>query len=89
MDEDDSRPGSDEPPSYRVTVRGMLDESWSAWFHNMAIRTEADPGDVPTSTLTGPVVDQAALRGVLSRIWDLNLDLLSVERLDDETSTKV
>jgi hypothetical protein len=58
---------------YEIKVRGQLDEKWSEWFGGMTITFDSD-----VTTLTGPVVDQAALRGMLSKIWDLNLTLISV-----------
>ena len=61
---------------YQIKVQGRLDESWSSWFNSMTIAAEGD-----TTTLTGAVVDQAALRGILSRLWDLNLALISVNRI--------
>ena len=62
-----------QPMVYQIKVQGRLDESWSGWFNSMAVAFEGD-----TTTLTGSVVDQAALRGILSRLWDLNLALISV-----------
>ena len=62
---------------YQIKVQGRLDESWSGWFNGMAITLEGD-----TTTLTGAVVDQAALRGLLSRLWDLNLALISVNPIE-------
>ncbi len=62
---------------YQIKVQGRLDESWSGWFNSMAIALESD-----TTTLTGAVVDQAALRGILSRLWDLNLALISVNPVE-------
>ncbi len=62
---------------YQIKVRGRLDESWSGWFNSMEIAAEGD-----TTTLTGAVVDQAALRGILSRLWDLNLALISVNPVE-------
>ncbi len=62
---------------YQIKVQGRLDESWSGWFNCMAIAFEGD-----TTTLTGAVVDQAALRGILSRLWDLNLPLISVNPVE-------
>ncbi len=62
---------------YQIKVEGRLDESWSGWFNSMAIAFEGD-----TTTLTGAVVDQAALRGILSRLWDLNLALISVNPIE-------
>ena len=58
---------------YQIKVQGRLDESWSGWFSGMAVTVEGN-----TTTLTGAVVDQAALRGILSRLWDLNLALISI-----------
>lgn len=64
---------------YRIKVKGCLDPEWSLWFESMAISTEG--GD---TILTGPVADQAALHGLLIRIRDLNLTLLSVEHIEAE-----
>ena len=65
---------------YRVRIRGHLDPPWSAWFDDLVI-THADDG---TTTLSGPLVDQAALYELLGRLRDLGATLLSVERLVDE-----
>jgi hypothetical protein len=65
---------------YRITVKGVLDARWSDWFQGM--RVTAQPGN--TTVLTGPVVDQAALHGLLDRIRDMGLPLVSVERVDEE-----
>ncbi len=62
---------------YRIKLKGRLDHKWSDWFEQMAISTEGDE-----TILTGPVADQAALHGLLIRIRDLNLTLLSVERIE-------
>jgi hypothetical protein len=69
---------ADEPatPTYSVRVRGYLDPRWAAWFDGLAITHEPD-GD---TTLAGPVADQAALYGLLSRARDLGLTLVSVRR---------
>jgi hypothetical protein len=60
--------------TYRFRVRGHLDDGWSEWFGGLAVRRRADG----TTTLTGPVADQAALHGVIARIRDLGLPLLSL-----------
>lgn len=62
---------------YRLTVRGHLDSTWSAWFDGLSI-TLADNGD---TVLTSPIVDQSALHGVLIKIRDLGLPLLALTRL--------
>ena len=62
---------------YRIKLKGCLDPKWSDWFEQMAISTEGG-----VTILKGPVADQAALHGLLIRIRDLNLKLLSVERIE-------
>jgi hypothetical protein len=59
-----------------------LTERWSAWFEGLAIRNDPD-GE---TSLTGQLADQAALFGVLSRIYDLNLVLVSVRRFQSGTA---
>jgi hypothetical protein len=63
--------------AYRIKLKGCLDPKWSDWFEQMAISTEGGE-----TTLTGSVADQAALHGLLIRVRDLNLTLLSVERIE-------
>ena len=61
---------------YRIKVKGHLDATWSSWFEAMVISSNG-----AETILTGPVADQAALHGLLVRIRDLNLTLLSIECL--------
>ena len=65
------------PEHYRIRIGGHLDPAWAAWFDGLAITQEADG----TTTLAGPLVDQAALYGLLGRLRDLGATLLAVERL--------
>ena len=60
--------------TYRFRVKGHLNERWSDWFGGLAVHLQEDG----TTVLVGPVVDQAALHGVIIRIRDLGLPLLSV-----------
>ena len=60
--------------SYVITIRGHLDHHWSGWFDGLTI-TNGDNGE---AMLTGPVVDQAALHGLLAKIRDLGLPLIAV-----------
>ena len=73
-----------QPAVYRIEVRGRLDETWSAWFDGMAIAVGKSSDHKTITTLTGPVTDQAALHGILSRIRDLGLPLLSVRCVERE-----
>lgn len=67
---------------YHIKVQGRLDKRWSDWFSGLAVEVQGEIGNPPITTLTGPL-DQAGLRGVLSKIWDLNLALVSVVRIEE------
>jgi hypothetical protein len=67
----------DERIVYQIRVRGVLDAEWSDWFDEMAVSPQAN-GD---TLLTGPVRDQSALHGILAKIRDLGVPLLSLTRI--------
>ncbi len=67
-----------QPPVYQIRVRGRLGPRWTDWFAGLTITPDGN-GD---TLLTGPVADQAALHGLLRRVRDLGLPLLSVMRLE-------
>ena len=72
----------DERVFYQIQVQGNLDDRWSDWFCGLTIAVEDEHADTPpVTTLTGRM-DQTTLRGVLNRIWDLNLTLISVVPTD-------
>jgi hypothetical protein len=73
-----------EPGGYRIQVQGWIGERWAGWFDDMAMTFERGRDGTPVTTLSGTVADQAALRGILSKIWDLNLTLLSVTRFESK-----
>jgi hypothetical protein len=60
---------------YQITIKGRIDPGWSEWFDNLAVSYDKEDNTV----LAGIVVDQPALHGILDRIRDLNLILVSVE----------
>ena len=66
---------------FRITVQGRLDEVWSDWLSGLTIETTTDDRGAIVTTLTGDIVDQAALRGLLNHLWDWNLTLIAVTRL--------
>lgn len=66
------------PVCYQIRVAGHLDRHWAVWFDGLAISHAPDG----TTTLTGPVADQAALYGLLGRARDLGLTLLAVARCE-------
>jgi hypothetical protein len=72
MNEQDHETG--QPTHYQIRLIGHLDTRWSDWFDGLAISHEADG----TTLLSGPVADQAALHGLLTKIGNLGLPLLAV-----------
>ncbi|SRR5712692_1528029 len=66
-----------EPMVYQIRIRGHLGREWADWFEGLSITLE-DNGDM---LLTGPVVDQAALHGLLKKVRDVGMPLLSVIRV--------
>jgi hypothetical protein len=66
-----------EPELYEIRLKGHLDDRWAAWFGDLTL-TREDNGE---TLLTGPVVDQAALHGLLRKVRDLGLPLISVTRV--------
>lgn len=67
----------DRPATYQIRVPGQLGESWSDWAGGMTITVESEGDDPPITTLTGSL-DQAALHGLLRRLYALGLPLISV-----------
>ena len=66
---------------YLVRVQGWIGERWAHWFDGTTMTYEGTEDNSPITILTVTVVDQAALRGLLNKIWDLNLTLISVSRM--------
>jgi hypothetical protein len=70
--------GPPDPPRYEIRLKGHLAPRWAAWFDGLSL-TDEDDG---TTALRGPVVDQAALHGVLQQVRDTGLPLISVTPID-------
>ena len=69
---------------YRIRLKEQLDQRWSAWLGGLMVMHEANGETV----LTGEVVDQAALHGLLSKVRDLHLTLISVSPLEVDSPSK-
>ena len=72
-----------EPGLYEIRIKGHLDDRWSDWFEGLTISLE----EVGDTLLTGPVVDQAALHGLLKKVRDLGMLLVSVCPLEHGPTT--
>ena len=78
------QPDSAQPTIYQIRLKGHLDSQWTDWFEGLTITLEED-GD---TLLTGPVVDQAALHGLLRKVRDLGMPLVSVNQVQfNQTQT--
>lgn len=71
---------------YEIEVEGRLEERWAGWFDGLTARVVRRGDGSPATTLTGPVADQAALRGILNKMWDLHLTVISVTRTGTDPS---
>ena len=76
-DGDDTAPATAPPVMYQIRVKGLLGPEWADWFGGLSIAPCANDDTM----LTGPMADQAALFGVLKKVRDLGLPLLSVGHL--------
>lgn len=79
-----SQTESNQPLVYQIRLDGQLSQQWSAWFGAVTISLEASG----TTLLTCTVVDQAALYGLLRKVRDLGMPLISVMRIDCEAETR-
>jgi hypothetical protein len=77
MKKDKQKLTLDRPATYQIKVPGELDERWSDWYGEMTVTVGSDDDGLPVTTLTG-TVDQAALQGLLRRLYSLGLPLISV-----------
>ena len=74
------RPPDEPPIHYEIRVAGVLDGRWSAWFDGLEVSSD----QAGQTRIAGPVADQAALHGLLAKVRDLGLPLLSVQRIGPE-----
>ena len=75
-----STSGYREAGWYEIGLKGHLDSRWTAWFDGLSLSNEI----YGTATISGPVVDQAALHGLLQKVRDIGVSLISVIQVGDE-----
>jgi hypothetical protein len=64
---------------YEFRVKGVLDGRWTAWFEGLQVTSDGEE-----TVISGPVADQAALHGLVTKVFDLGLFLISVRHLDPD-----
>ncbi len=74
----------DQPGSYCIRVSGILSERWAGYFEELTLSAEKDASGNPLIVLTGLLPDQAAVQGVLQKLYNLGFPLISVEKIDVE-----
>ncbi|HZD57016.1 MAG TPA: hypothetical protein VE136_09855 [Anaerolineales bacterium] len=77
-----SEPRLSQPTHYAIGIKEHIPSSWSRWFEGLTITNLDDGGSI----LSGPVADQSALHGLLAKVRDLNLTLISVTRIEPPQS---
>jgi hypothetical protein len=77
-----------EQDRYQIRVQGWIGERWANWFDGLAMDHQGTEDASPITVLTGRVVDQAALRSLLNRMWDLNLTVISLTRIEADADQR-
>ena len=83
-DERKSNPDVDQQMVYQFRIKGHLGQQWINWFDGLTITLEEDGNTL----LSGPVLDQSAMHGILKKIRDLGMPLLSVKPIDSDSVAK-
>jgi hypothetical protein len=74
---------NDKVRIYQIRIEGQFGQQWTDWFDGLSIT----PGEDGTTLLTGPVIDQSALHGLLKKVRDLGAPLVSVNRMETDGSS--
>ncbi len=77
--------GLNRPTIYKIKIQGRLEEKWADWFNGMLVKMIKPDADSTDTILLIAAPDQAALRGVVNKIWDLNLVLISINVQAEKT----
>jgi len=88
MDEFQHLPEENSAAVYEIKVKGRIEESMSDWFEDMSVEVESAEDGSTVTTLKGVIADQAALQGIISRLGVLNMTLISVTKLNDESENE-
>ena len=73
----------DQPCTYRICVQGQLDRTWDDYFEGMEIENRGESGGYQVTILSGVLIDQAAVQGVLQKLYNLGFSLILAERIEE------
>jgi hypothetical protein len=76
--------GPAAPEHYEIRLEGVLHEGWTAWFEGLRVSTDGSQ-----TVIAGPLADQSALHGVLAKVRDLGMRLISVRRMDADDAERM
>lgn len=82
------QPQQIEPLCYTIEIAGKVAEDWLDWFRGLQITFKTSGSGSLMSTIYTAPIDQAELRGILNKVWDMNLSLISIKRIDTERTDK-
>ena len=77
-------PEAEQPKQFAICIKGHLDQRWADWLEGLTLTQDSDG----TTLLEGPLADQAALHGVLNKLRDLGLPIISVQTLNAQVNRK-
>ena len=83
-DEQKSNPDANQQTVYQFRIKGHLGPQWMGWFEGLTVTLEEDGNTL----LSGPMIDQSAMHGVLKKIRDLGMPLLSMNPIDSDPAAK-
>ena len=75
----------DQPCTYRICVQGQLNSKWADYFEGLVIENNREAGGYPLTYLYGTLIDQAAVQGVLQKLYNLGFPLILAERLEESS----
>ena len=70
---------------YKIALQGIIPEHWLSQIEPTAVMYDHDTNDKPVTSFSIRVIDQSALRGILNRLWDMNIEIISINLTDETT----
>ncbi|MBI9045607.1 MAG: hypothetical protein JEZ06_14050 [Anaerolineaceae bacterium] len=71
---------------HQIMIKGNIDPGWSEWLADFKVKSSTNEEGETISLFSGKIEDQSALRGILNKLWDLNIEIISFQQLENEDS---